>query len=54
MVEIDTSQLDPMQRQQAEMLAGMLSQMDTGAVVFFRDLLSAELDTREDYEPNGD
>ena len=54
MVEFDTSQLDPAARMQAEMLANMLAQMETGAVVFFRDLLHAELEGRQDYTPHGD
>ena len=50
-MELDTTDLDPFQRQQVEMLGQMLSAMETPAVVFFRDLLNAELESRDDYEP---
>ena len=47
-MDLDNLDLDPAQRQQAEMFAVMVGQMPTEAVGFLIELLSAEYEARTD------
>ena len=47
-MDLDNLDLDPAQRQQAEMFAVMVGQMPTDAIAFLIALLQSEVDARAD------